>query len=1236
MFARFFIDRPIFAWVLSLVIILIGVVAIFFLPISLYPPITPPTVQVTASYPGANAKVVADVIAAPIEEQVNGVENMMYMSSQSTNDGNYALTVTFEIGTDLNMAQVLVQNRVALALPQLPAQVQLQGVSTLKKSPDIVLAVSLFSPSGVYDELFLSNYATIRIQDELARLKGVGDIVIFGQRSYSMRIWLDPDKLATRNLSAVDVINALRSQNVEVAAGAIGQQPVPPGQQMQLPISALGRLETIKQFQSIVVATGQTPSATLNPLAGTTPSQAAGAANAAEPSIANPGALPPGVNPLVVAATPVVYLRDVATVEMGAQSYDQTAKLDGAPAANIGVFLLPGANALDVGDRVRAKMRALKRDFPNGLDYGILYDTTPFIRESVDEVFRTLLEAVALVAVVVLLFLQDWRAMILPMIDVPVSLVGTFAVMALLGFSLNNLTLFGLVLAIGIVVDDAIVVLENIERLIATGLDARTATIKAMEEITGPIVAITLVLTAVFLPSVFIPGLTGQFYRQFAVTIATAMIISAVNAMTLTPSRAVSIFRTEEMGDGHELKHEALPWWIFAVGGAILSYWLIPADALAGIFGLPTGAGDMPRWQSWLLIAAACVPGLLVGGVIGWFIIGPVNRALAWFFGGFNRVFDHITNGYGWIVGKSLRLSIIVMVVYAGLLALTVWSLLRAPTSLLPNQDQGYLLVNVQLPDSASVQRTQAIMQEVDKIARATPGVAHTVGVSGQSFLLGTNGSNLGSMFVVLAPFAERGPSEYDAVIAQRIQAQCVREIEGALINVFRAPPIRGLGNVGGFQLQTEERGYVDYNELQTMTDRLVEKANADPAFAAVFTQYRAHTPQLFMDIDRVKVQSLKVAFNDVFMTLQAQMGGLYVNQFNKFGRTWQVQVQAAPTFRTNTGPLKDFQVRNTDGQMVPLGAVGRIRPITGPMLVMRYNMYVSAPVNGAAAHGVSSGTVIEEMTRVAREADVPFEWTAAQLSRSRGRQRRDADLRAGHHARLPRAGRQVRELAAAVRGDPGRAVVHPRCCHRHDDRRHAGGHLRADRPARARRPGEQERDPDRRVRPATARRGQGPARGDGRGEQDSLSADHHDVAGVHLRRLAARARRRRRRGDAAIAGDGGLQRHDRRDAVRRVPDAGVLLRHRLAGGAPRRPGVAVARWCRCATRCHAAARRPTTAAHSKPEGESASPRGRHPAGSQTRPRACRRILRYFARRSSGVTRAAFTCTVRPDVVSSR
>jgi multidrug efflux pump len=946
MFARFFIDRPIFAWVVSLVILLGGGVAYFFLPTELYPNITPPTVQVTASYPGASAQVVANTVAAPIEQQVNGVERMLYMSSQSTNDGNYTLTITFEIGTDVNLAQVLVQNRVALAQPQLPSQVQLEGVNTKKSSPSVLLVINLISPDRRYDSVYMSNFATIQLKDELLRLKGVGDILMLGVRDYSMRLWLDPYKLATRGLTASDVITAIQNQNVQVAAGTVGQQPVPAGQPFQLTMSALGRLDTERQFGDIILKTGA-------------PNDSGG------PS------------------SPVVYVRDVARVELGAQNYDITNTGDGQPSTSMAVFLLPGANALAVADAIKQRMKELKSRFPPGLEYDFYYDTTPFIQRSIEEVLSTLVIAVVLVGAVVLFFLQDWKAMILPMIDVPVSLVGTFAVMAVLGFSLNNLTLFGLVLAIGIVVDDAIMVLENIERLMATGLDARTATIKAMDELTGPIVAITLVLSSVFLPSCFVPGLTGQFYRQFALTIAASVIISAINAMTLTPSRAVSIFRTEEAGtdgrSGHA-KKEALPWWIFGIVGGLLSARLAPS-LLAGHLGLPAapaeGASLLQKWSYW---GAGFSPGLLVGLAVGWFLIGPVNAVLGWIFRGFNRIFDGITSAYGWTVGKLLRVSVIVLVVYVGLLGLTWWRVATAPTGFIPTQDQGYLVVNVQLPDSSSVQRTDAVLAKIDTIARGIHGVAHTVGVSGESFVTTTNAPNLGTMFVGLKPFEERTRSEYDAVIAAQLQQQCNQEIEGALISVFRAPPIQGLGNAGGFRLQTEQRGYVDLSGLQTMTDQLVERAIPDPHYALVFTLYRAHTPQLFVDIDRAKVQSLQVPMQDVFTTLQVYMGGFYVNQFNKFGRTWQVNIQADPEARTSADILKHLYVRSSPrtglGQMIPLGTLVRTESSTGPLSVTRYNMYTSASVMGIPAPGVSSGTVVEEMTRLAGELDVPFEWT--------------------------------------------------------------------------------------------------------------------------------------------------------------------------------------------------------------------------------------------------------------------
>src|SRR6516165_3357005 len=628
MFSRFFIDRPIFATVISVVFVLAGGVAVLTLPVAQYPEVTPPTVQVTALYPGANAQTVRDTVAAPIEEQISGVEGMQYMTSRCTNDGAYNLTVTFKLGMDSDMAQVLVQNRVSLALPVIPALVQNEGITVKKMSPNTLMIVNLISPDDSYDNIFLSNYATIYVKDELGRLPGVAGITYLGQRDYSLRAWVDPDKLAALNLSAMDVVNAISQQNVQVAAGQIGQQPVPRGQQFQLTINTLGRLTDPDQFADIIVKAAQG-----NPIGGSASSDSSSDSSSSGGSSGTGGMMnsqgsSSGTNGPAPQATGIVRLRDVARVERGSQQYDQSCTLDGKPSVALSIFQLPGSNALETASGVYAKMKELKTRFPDGLDYRIVYDTTPFIRESVNEVFATLRDAVILVAIVVLVFLQDWRAMILPMIDVPVSLIGTFAVMAAMGFSLNNLTLFGLVLAIGIVVDDAIVVLENIERQIATGLSARDATIKAMEEITGPILAITLVLCAVFVPCAFISGITGRFFRQFALTIAASTVISAINALTMTPSRALLIFNTKEGRKGHEHKKEALPWWIFGMLGLVSLSW--GPVLVGGPLDLPPmtpdeDGRDIPAWQSWGMTAVYFTPGMLVGLALGWFIIQPVN-----------------------------------------------------------------------------------------------------------------------------------------------------------------------------------------------------------------------------------------------------------------------------------------------------------------------------------------------------------------------------------------------------------------------------------------------------------------------------------------------------------------------------------------------------------------------------------------------------------------------------------
>ena len=975
MISRFFIDRPVFAVVLSLVFVLAGGVAVFSLPVAQYPDVTPPTVQVTALYPGANAQTVRDTVAAPIEEQVSGVEGMLYMSSQSTNDGAYTLTVTFRLDMNTDMAQVLVQNRVSLALPVIPALVQNEGISVKKMSPNTLMIVNLISPDDRYDSTFLSNYATIFLKDELGRLPGVGGITYLGQRDYSVRAWLDPNKLAALNLSTADVVNAISQQNLQVAAGQIGQQPVPAGQQFQLTINTLGRLAKPEQFEDIILKAAQGPAPSQMP-AGGTPGQT-GAGQAAQTSTTGQTSQPPD-------ATGIVRLRDVARVELGSRQYDQSCTLDGRPSVALSIFQLPGTNALNTAGGVYAKMKELKTRFPDGLDYKIVYDTTPFIRESVNEVFRTLRDAVILVGIVVLVFLQDWKAMILPMIDVPVSLIGTFAIMAALGYSLNNLTLFGLVLAIGIVVDDAIVVLENIERLIATGLDARTATIQAMEEITGPVCAITLVLSSVFIPCCFLGGVTGQFFRQFAVTIAVSTIISAVNALTMTPSRAVLIFKTEEGEKGHIHEREALPWWFFAILGGIVTAWLGP-DVLSGRLKLPDPSAWVVRtvgeeWSAWAISAVEFLPGMVLGGLFGWLLIRPVNLVLGWLFRVFNRGFDRFTALYGWTMSRVLRVSLVMLVLYMGLLGQTYWVFAHAPTGFIPQQDKGYLLLNVQLPDSASVERTQGVMARIETLARGTPGVAHTVGVSGQSLLLNANAPNLGSVYVLLDEFDRRRGRRFTAdAIAAEIQARCQREVRGAIVSAFGAPPIDGLGTTGGFKLIVEDRGNLGLGDLQRVSDQIVARGNRTPGLQDLFNSSRANTPWLYLEIDRTKCAALGVSVSELFNTLQVYLGSYYVNNFNDFGRTWQVNVQADPRFRGKVPNIAELQVRNNQGQMIRLGTLMDVRNTSGPVMVLRYNMYSAAAITGNPGPGTSSGQAMALMQEVASRELPPsmaHDWT--------------------------------------------------------------------------------------------------------------------------------------------------------------------------------------------------------------------------------------------------------------------
>ncbi|TWT38460.1 efflux RND transporter permease subunit [Blastopirellula retiformator] len=935
MLARFFIDRPIFAWVISIVIIMAGTICVWILPVAQYPEIAPPTVSVTCSYPGASAQVVADTVAAPIEQQVVGVEDAIYMSSQSASDGSYTLTVTFALGTDLDMAQVLVQNRVAQATPLLPDVVKETGVTTKKKSPNILMAVTLLAEKNPetgkadYDQLYLSNYATIQVRDQLAALEGVGDVQILGQQDYSMRIWLNPDALATRNMTAGDVINAVKEQNVQVAAGQIGQPPVPKGQELQLTMTTLGRLEDPQQFADIVVKTGSDGQ--------------------------------------------ITRIRDIAEVELGAKNMNTSSRMDGKASVSLGVFQLPGSNALEVGDLVKRRMKELDERFPPGLEYMIAYDTTPFITESVHEVFKTLRDAVILVAIVVLFFLQDWKAVMLPMIDVAVSLVGTFAILMVMGFTLNNLTLFGLVLAIGIVVDDAIVVLENIERWIAMGYKVRDATIHAMEEITGPIIAITLVLSSVFFPSAFLGGITGQFFRQFALTIAAAMLISALNAMTMTPARATSIFRDPKEGEDHTEHREALPWWGIVALGGLLTIWIGSFFFGGGAEGGGHGddGGGMPMW----LMAALFVP----GAVVGYFAAKLVNDTLKAIFGVFNKAFDKATEWYGKGIASLLRISTIALIIYVGLISLTAYGFTKIPVGFIPSQDKGYLLFDVQLPDAASRERTDAVVAELEKIVLDTEGIEHILAVSGQSFIQNAVSSNFAGGFIVLKPFDERGTVETGADHIAKLLREKFRHVQEARVSVFGAPAVDGLGNSGGFKLMVEDRGDNGLAVLQAQADHLANTALDTDGIVMCFNNFRANTPQLYIDIDRVKCKSMGVELEQVFSALQGYMGGVYVNDFNRFGRTWQVNAQAEPSFRVNPDTVRQLKVRGRNDQMVPLGTIATIEDSTGPVLINRYNGFPAATINGVNLPIISTGQVLDTLNNLAdRElpTSMEAEWT--------------------------------------------------------------------------------------------------------------------------------------------------------------------------------------------------------------------------------------------------------------------
>ena len=960
MISHFFIDRPIFATVLSVVMVIVGVVAVTQLPVAQYPDVAPPTVQVTATYPGANAKTTADSVATPIEQEVNGVERMLYMSSKSTNDGQMNLDVTFELGTNLDTAQVLVQNRVAVAEAKLPEEVKRIGVTTKKKSPSILLCVNLVSakrPDGtfVYDQLYLSNFATLSVKDDLARINGVGDVAFLGPRDYSMRVWLDPAKLAARDLTANDAINAVREQNRQVAAGRLGAPPVPQGESVkfQLPINTSSRLTNEHQFENIILKTSEQGGA--------------------------------------------VYLKDVVRddakdanghllkgIELGAKNYDVNSYLDGEPCATLAIFQLPGSNALDTAAAIREKMKQLKANFPDGVDYRIYYDTTVFVHESIVSVVHTLIEAFVLVFIVVLVFLQNWRATIIPMVAVPVSLIGSFAVMALLGFSVNNLSLFGMVLAIGIVVDDAIVVVENVERWLAEGLSPRDAARKAMDEVTGPVIAIALVLCAVFVPTAFMAGISGQFYRQFALTIAASTIISAFNSLTLSPALAVLLLKPHGHGEHGHTQQDALPRTGVAVIGGLLAYTFLLAP-IGHMVGIEVGGGHgvAPVEDAhtsaavlWLLRVGVFV----VGAIAGWFAGIVVNKLLGAFFRAFNWAFDVVINIYGRLVAGLLRMAVIALAIYAGLMVLTFVGFKAVPVGFIPEQDKGYLVINAQLPDGASLDRTDAVVREISKIAREEHGVAHTIDLPGYSTILSTNISNVGGMFVILEPFEERaGNAELGAPAIIKRLRQKFNDIRTARVGAFGAPPVEGLGSTGGFKLQVQDRRSAGLRALQGSVESLADAGNNDPRLAGLFTSFSVTQPQVYVEIDEQKAKTQQIKLQDVDATLQAYLGSFYVNDFFFQNRNWQVNLQAAPSYRMKIEDIGDLEVRNAKGQRVPLRTLTKVRYDSGPAIVNHYNLYPSAEINGSTAPGVSSGQAIQIIDNLA-ETTLPktmgFEWT--------------------------------------------------------------------------------------------------------------------------------------------------------------------------------------------------------------------------------------------------------------------
>jgi multidrug efflux pump len=865
--SSFFIKRPIFASALSVLIFLAGLLAIFNLPISEYPEVTPPTIVVNAQFPGANPKVIAETVATPLEERINGVEGMLYMYSQSTTDGRMTLTVTFEIGTDPDLAQQLVQNRVSQALPRLPDVTRQLGVTTVKSSPDLTMVVNLVSPNDRYDILYLRNYAVLNIKDELAKISGVGQVSLFGSGDYAMRLWLDPEKIAERNMVAGDVVHAVHKQNVQVAAGVIGGPPYAEAVELQFPVNAKGRLETAEEFEDIIVRVGDNGQ--------------------------------------------VTRLRDVARVELGASEDALRSLLDNKESMALAIMASPGANALDISSDVRSRMEELSKNFPEGVEYSVVYDPTVFVSKSIDAVIKTLLEAVGLVVLVVIIFLQRWRAAIIPLLAVPVSIVGTFALMLLLGFSINVLSLFGLILAIGIVVDDAIIVVENVERNIEEGLQPYEATIKAMREVTGPIIATTLVLLAVFVPIAFISGLTGQFYRQFALTIAISTVISAFNSLTLSPAMSRLLLKPE--GEGRD--------------------WL--TRSMDKLFG---------RFFNW-----------------------------------FNRFFKRSSDNYASGVAGVVKRRGLGMGVYALLLVATYVMFQIIPSGFVPAQDKQYLVGFAQLPDGSTLERTEEVMREMSQVALKTPGVEAAIAYPGLSINGFVNSPSSGIVFVTLDSFEERSnPSLSGFSLTQQLQAK-YNEIEEAYIAIFPPPPVMGLGTIGGFKLQIQDRANQGYEKLKEVVAEVTAKAYQTPELAGVFSSYKIDVPQLYAELDRTKAMQLGLEVDEVFAAMQAYLGSLYINDFNQFGRTYQVIAQADKQFRDTPEDILKLKVRNNKGEMVPLGSIMAVSETFGPESAQRYNGFRAADLNGNAAPGYSSGQAQDAITRILEEtlpAGMAFEWT--------------------------------------------------------------------------------------------------------------------------------------------------------------------------------------------------------------------------------------------------------------------